>query len=110
MDAILMEQVIFNLLENSIRYGDKEAPIQLLVEQHNQVTRIHVMNQGQPEDVKRLNDLLDNKETEEVVDSKKGLGIGLSIVKTIIRAHNGVIYVSDHGDELIDVIIELRRG
>lgn len=110
VDAILMEQVIFNLLENSIRYGDKEAPIQLLVEQHNQVTRIHVMNQGQPEDVKRLNDLLDNKETEEVVDSKKGLGIGLSIVKTIIRAHNGVIYVSDHGDELIDVIIELRRG
>ncbi|MEQ7221978.1 ATP-binding protein, partial [Vagococcus fluvialis] len=109
VDAILMEQVIFNLLENSVRYGDKNQMIQLKVEEKNQMTRIHVINKGSGEDVKLLHSLFENKEKDEVIDSKKGLGIGLSIVKTIITAHNGLIYVAETHDDEIDVVIELRR-
>lgn len=109
VDAILMEQVIFNLLENSVRYGDKNQVIQLKVEEKNQMTRIHVINKGSGEDVKLLHSLFENKEKDEVIDSKKGLGIGLSIVKTIITAHNGLIYVAETHDDEIDVVIELRR-
>ncbi|MFW3587909.1 hypothetical protein ACODGR_04810 [Vagococcus fluvialis] len=72
------------------------------------MTLIHVINKGSREGVKLLHSLFENKEKDEVIDSKKGLGIGLSIVKTIITAHNGLIYVAETHDE-IDVVIELRR-
>jgi two-component system sensor histidine kinase KdpD len=68
-----------------------------------------VINKGSGEDVKLLHSLFENKEKDEVIDSKKGVGIGLSIVKTIITAHNGLIYVAETHDDEIDVVIELRR-
>ncbi|WP_370590104.1 DUF4118 domain-containing protein [Candidatus Vagococcus giribetii] len=109
VDPILMEQVIFNLLENSVRYGVKDKPIKLKVVLRGNATSIHVINEGQIEDITYLNSLLDNDHKETVIDSKKGLGIGLSIVKTIISAHNGIIYATETDDKEIDVTIELRR-
>lgn len=41
-------------------------------------------------------DILSNKNSSS--DSSKGMGIGLSICKTIINAHGGHIYAKNHKD------------
>lgn len=109
VDPILIEQVFFNLLENSIRYSNEQSTIQLIVEKNGRYVDIHFINQGKEQDVAYLNKIFDNDENETTIDSKKGLGIGLSIVKTIISAHNGKIFALSTDKGLIDVTVELIR-
>ncbi|MGO3780380.1 MAG: histidine kinase dimerization/phospho-acceptor domain-containing protein, partial [Enterococcus viikkiensis] len=90
VDPILIEQALFNLVENALRHGQQDQPVSLSVYQEAGQTVFQVENQGEIP-LKQFQKIQNNlSSTSEVpVDSKNGLGIGLSIVKTIIHAHNG---------------------
>lgn len=90
VDPILIEQALFNLVENALRHGQQDQPVSLQVYQKMGETIFQVENQGEIP-LKQFQKIQNNlASTSEVpVDSKNGLGIGLSIVKTIIHAHNG---------------------
>ncbi|MFQ7237257.1 MAG: sensor histidine kinase, partial [Enterococcus hulanensis] len=87
---ILIEQALFNLVENAFRHGEKNQPVKLIVYQEKGQTVFEIENHGEMP-LKQFQKIQSNlASTNEVpVDSKNGLGIGLSIVKTIIHAHNG---------------------
>lgn len=89
-DPILIEQALFNLVENAFRHGAKELPVKLTVRLQQEQTVFEIENYGEIP-LKQFQKIQTNlSSTNEVpVDSKNGLGIGLSIVKTIIHAHNG---------------------
>lgn len=89
-DPILIEQALFNLVENAFRHGAKEQPVKLTVRLQQEQTVFEIENYGEIP-LKQFQKIQTNlSSTNEVpVDSKNGLGIGLSIVKTIIHAHNG---------------------
>lgn len=89
-DPILIEQALFNLVENAFRHGEKEQPVKLTVRLQQEQTVFEIENYGEIP-LKQFQKIQTNlSSTNEVpVDSKNGLGIGLSIVKTIIHAHNG---------------------
>lgn len=89
-DPILIEQALFNLVENAFRHGAKEQPVKLTVRLQQERTVFEIENYGEIP-LKQFQKIQTNlSSTNEVpVDSKNGLGIGLSIVKTIIHAHNG---------------------
>lgn len=98
MDAVLIEQVIMNLLENAIVHSQSSRPIRLLVtrEPEQVVFKIIDFGIGIPEDL--MHTIFDGIPSSESrsVDSRKGMGIGLSICKTIILAHNGDISAKNH--------------
>ena len=89
-DPILIEQALFNIVENAFRHGEEKQPVKLTVYQKNDQTVFEIENDGEIP-LKQFEKIQTNlSSTSEVpVDSKNGLGIGLSIVKTIIHAHNG---------------------
>lgn len=89
-DPILIEQALFNIVENAFRHGEEKQPVKLTVYQKNDQTVFEIENDGEIP-LKQFGKIQTNlSSTSEVpVDSKNGLGIGLSIVKTIIHAHNG---------------------
>lgn len=89
-DPILIEQALFNLVENAFRHGEKNHPVKLTVHHEQDGTVFEIENYGEIP-MKQFQRIQSNlSSTNEVpVDSKNGLGIGLSIVKTIIHAHNG---------------------
>ena len=89
-DPILIEQALFNIVVNAFRHGEEKQPVKLTVYQKNDQTVFEIENDGEIP-LKQFEKIQTNlSSTSEVpVDSKNGLGIGLSIVKTIIHAHNG---------------------
>lgn len=101
MDSTLIEQVVINLIENAIRHSESTAPIEVSVQagMNSQVlfsVRDHGV--GIPED--KLATLFEgfSIRNNDKTDRTKGLGIGLSICKSIIVAHNGTI----HGENMPD--------
>lgn len=98
MDAILIEQVLLNLLENAIVHSRSSKPILCYVDDDDVNVTFHVKDYGIGIDPERLKNIFDgnsyigNRES----DSNKGMGIGLSICKTIITAHNGTIEARNH--------------
>lgn len=94
MDALLIEQVIVNLLENSVIHGKDFTKIQLRITKKAQTAIFEIEDDGCGIAEEKMSKLFDGYfETDnEVADSKKkNAGIGLSVCATIIRAHNGEI-------------------
>ena len=85
-----MEQAIFNLVENAFRHGSDSEKVYLSVFQEGAKTVCEIKNTGEIS-MKQFERIQSNlsSDNEVPVDSKNGLGIGLSIVKTIVHAHHG---------------------
>ena len=99
MDAVLIEQVLMNLMENAVYHAGSTEPVECSVRiGQNEVTFL-VTDQGVgiPED--KLASIFDGTGHTEnsVADGHKGMGIGLSICKTIVTAHGGSIGAENHG-------------
>jgi K+-sensing histidine kinase KdpD len=101
MDATLIEQVIINLLENAVYHSNSTEPINLIVSVEDGYASFEVSDQGVGLPADRISTLFDGYTSlpNSSYDSHKGMGIGLSICKTIVVAHNGTIFVSNkkHG-------------
>lgn len=100
MDAMLIEQVIMNLLENAIIHSESEKQIELNVTLEQDAVDFAVKDYGIGINEDRIEDLFDAvpQDHAQVADSRKGMGIGLSICKTIIVAHGGSIQAENHGN------------
>lgn len=95
MDAILIEQVLINLLENAVVHAQSRKPIELMVKvQENQVV-FHVIDYGTGIEPEKIPAIFDGNSYSLPGggDCNKGMGIGLSICKTIVLAHGGLINV-----------------
>ena len=96
MDATLIEQVLINLMENSIRHSGSSLPISLKVSQKRSGAVFTIADKGKGIDPSRIPDIFDGKTNKGSSDSSRGLGIGLSICKSIILAHDGKIYAENN--------------
>lgn len=97
MDATLIEQVIINLLENALKHSHSTEPIELNAIKEDNVIKVQVLDHGIGLPPNRLDTLFDgySSNPNESSDTSKGMGIGLSICKTIIRAHSGNIWAEN---------------
>ena len=97
MDAILIEQVIFNLLENAVLHADGMTELVLKVFVLGQQVVFEVSDDGCGIEKERLSDIFNGsyhlfEDKASSADSQKhNSGIGLSVCQTIIKAHDGVI-------------------
>jgi PAS domain S-box-containing protein len=90
-------QVLVNLLGNASKYGPPEAEIQLKVTLSNDQVRISVLDQGPGIPPEARADIFHRfiYPEGEPDHSQAGAGLGLSVVKAIVEAHNGQVGVDD---------------
>ena len=92
MDALLIEQVLLNLLENAVIHGKGATRISLTVSARQGNAVFEVRDNGcgiDPQVLPRLFEQSVSHGDSPQSDSRRSLGIGLSVCNTIIRAHNG---------------------
>lgn len=94
MDAILIEQVLVNILENAVQHAEGMTLLTLRVFTQGQKAVFEIADNGCGIPQKRMETLFTGYYNQEhtVADSqKKNAGIGLSVCATIIKAHGGSI-------------------
>jgi len=98
IDIMLISQVLTNILENTQRHaGGQRSDVTIEVKEEDDFVRFLIADTGPGIDPKILPMLFNFTVTPEnpYKDSTRNLGIGLSICKTIIRAHGGEIYANN---------------
>jgi len=91
IDAVLIERVLWNLLENAIKFSPGDGMIELAVQRVGEQIEISVSDSGPglPEaDAAKLFNAFQRGRAESDI---AGIGLGLSIARTIVEAHEGEI-------------------
>ena len=103
LDAVLMEQVFVNLLENASRYAGREAQVTVGARQANGHVQITVSDNGPgipPGGEERIFDKFQRGSTQ-------GFGLGLSICRAIMQAHGGSILARNRADGGAEFVLRL---
>ncbi len=92
-DPILIEQVLINLLENSVQHAKGFTQILLKVFTLGNTAIFEIIDDGQGIDTEILKNIFTSfSHTDTNTDGKThSMGIGLSVCATIIKAHGGSI-------------------
>lgn len=95
-DPDRVAQVLDNLLSNAIKYGYPESEIVVLLKAESERAVVSIFNQGDAilkHDQERLFERFYQGEHRQ-----KGLGLGLAIVRHIVEAHGGKVWIESQTD------------
>ncbi|MCF8361077.1 MAG: DUF4118 domain-containing protein [Prolixibacteraceae bacterium] len=106
IDFGLMEQVLYNLLFNATQYTPEGQNIKLDVNYLNNNLLIDIVNDGSVLTTTELKYIF-NKFYRAEKSKTGGLGLGLSIVKGFIDAHNGTITANNTNNKEVRFQIEI---
>ncbi len=114
MDAILIQQVLMNIMENAIMHakGMTKLEVSVRIEENKAIFEIADDGCGIPEE--RLPQLftgyLDRDTSVPMDGSRHNMGIGLSVCFTIIKAHGGTFYAKNRaeGGALFGFILDME--
>jgi len=90
-DAVLMERVLGNLIENAVKYSATGAAIELTARVAGDALEVAVCNEGAgfpPERIDRVFEPFERGAHEPPVP---GTGVGLAVCQAIVAAHDGTI-------------------
>jgi two-component system sensor histidine kinase KdpD len=97
MDSRLIVQVLINLIDNAIKYTEAGTAITISARQENEMVMIEVADLGPGIPNKDKPKIFETFYTlKSNVDGRRSLGLGLSLCKSIIEAHEGKIGLHDH--------------
>ena len=97
-DARLIVQVIINLVDNAIKYTPVGSHIEIATRGDNGCAVVTVADDGPgiSDDEKERIFQMFYTGSNPIADSRRSLGLGLGLCKSIITAHGGVISVADN--------------
>ena len=98
-DYARIKQVLCNLMDNAIKFTPENGQVTVKAEKNDATVKIILQDNGvgiSPNDIPRIFDRLYRGDKSR---SQKGLGLGLSLVKAVIQAHQGHIEVTSNIDK-----------
>lgn len=98
IDAKLMVQVLINLVNNAIKYTPAGSVIEIYTEMKDKQVIVSVADDGPgiPDEQKGRVFEMFYTGANKIADSRRSLGLGLSLCKSIVTAHGGAIWVADN--------------
>lgn len=90
-DALLMERVLCNLLENAAKYSPPHSEITIFAQLLGDQAEVSICNAGEGFPEGKLDQVFELFERGKHESTIQGMGLGLSICRAILEAHQGRI-------------------
>lgn len=95
-DALLLERVFINVLENASKYTPRTAQIEIVAEYTQERVKISVVDNGKGFPVGQEETIFEKFSRGSHESATTGIGLGLTICRAIIEAHQGTIIARNH--------------
>lgn len=111
-DGMLLEQAFVNLLENAARYAPAGAEVAIRGRSHGQEVEVIIEDTGPGLPAGSEDRIFEKfyRGPTAGADSRRGVGLGLSICQAIVRAHGGTITARNRPSGGAEFFIRLPRG
>ncbi|MCR4653060.1 MAG: HAMP domain-containing histidine kinase [Eubacterium sp.] len=109
-DESQIRQLLTLLIDNAIKYCDKNGSILVSAERRGKTIRLQVSNSyenGENVDCSRFFDRFYREDTAHTQEDKGGFGIGLSIAESLVRQYKGTIDAT-WNNGVISFVCQLR--
>jgi signal transduction histidine kinase len=112
-DPDLTQQVVYNLVENAVKFVDKGGYIAFDFSAGSDgMSVIKIRNSGEglkENEISKVFDRFYKADASRGID-KTGVGLGLSIVSSIIKLHGGTILVRSEPGEYVEFEFTMKTG
>ncbi len=97
-----LQQVVWNLLSNAIKFTPKDGKVQLVLQRVHSHVEISVADTGAGIEPELIPHLFERFRQGDPSTTRQhgGLGLGLSIVKSLVELHGGTVVVDSQGEGL----------
>jgi two-component system sensor histidine kinase KdpD len=109
-DAVLLERVLCNLVENAVKYTPPGSRIIIAAEAVGQYMQVSVIDNGPGLPAGREQVLFEKFTRGEQESATAGVGLGLAICQAIITAHGGVIGAAAAPEGGASIVFTLPLG
>ncbi|MCI5800906.1 MAG: HAMP domain-containing sensor histidine kinase [Oscillospiraceae bacterium] len=108
-DPDLMHQVVYNLMDNAVKFVNEGGYIEILYAKEGGMIFTTVRNSGQgisKEDLPKVFERFYKTDKSRSID-KNGVGLGLHIVRSIVKLHGGDIFVRSEEGQYCEFVFSL---
>lgn len=108
-DKDLIQQVIYNLIDNAVKFTPQNGTISVFAENTGDLTKVRIRNSGPgvtKEEISRIFERFYKVDKSRSFDTK-GVGLGLYIVKTVVNMHDGEITADSKQGEYTEFSFEI---
>lgn len=96
VDSKRISQVVFNLLSNAVGFSDEGAKVSVSAKKVKNNIEISVIDSGCGIPEAEQSSVFERFESKSRGSNHRGAGLGLSIVKSLVEAHDGAVQLSSH--------------
>ncbi len=96
-DALLLSQLLDNLIDNALKYSPAEAPVEILVRQQGAAVVIAVRDRGPGVPPAQRERVFEVFQRGSDAGQRRGAGVGLAVCRAIARAHGGELRLRPRG-------------
>jgi two-component system sensor histidine kinase KdpD len=110
MDAVLMERVFCNLLENAVKYTPEGSEIEIGASAADQEVSVWVADNGPGLPKGKEEEIFKKFERGQKENATPGVGLGLAICHAIVEAHGGSIHAENRSAGGARFVFTLPKG
>jgi two-component system, OmpR family, phosphate regulon sensor histidine kinase PhoR len=113
VDRARLQEALYNLLDNAVKYSPEGGEIRLSVRQHDGDIELTVSDQGigiAKEDLPRVFERFYRADKARSPDKVRGTGLGLAIVKHVAQLHGGRVEAESEIEKGTTIRVVLPRA
>lgn len=110
-DRDLIQQVVYNLVENAVKFVNNGGYIEFNFTESEEATTIAIRNSGEgltENEISRVFERFYKTDESRGIDPG-GVGLGLSIVRSLIKLHGGTILVRSQYEQYVEFEFSLQK-
>ena len=110
-DEDLMKQVVYNLTENAVKFVNKGGYIEFFFSENEDMSAVTIRNSGEglkKDEISKVFERFYKTDESRGIDPT-GVGLGLSIVSSLIKLHDGNILVRSEPDRYVEFEFSLKK-